>query len=206
MNLTIKVTLDGKNFLAMERTIAAIVSPSALRQLAMASADRVADAMRDHFLAKDTRGNKRGWPRSNFWQEMARATTRGTGEGAEADVIVGDRRLAIHVYGGEVRRREKRALTIPLHAMAKGKRVRQLESELGTDIFRLKSRRGRTLPADSRGVLAAKINGRIVKLYALRTRVKIPRDPEALPSAESLRPALEETFHDWMEITTGGVA
>lgn len=201
MNVTLEIRVDETNFLRFERTLTKLVSAEALERLSKAAADRVAEKMRDHFLEKDTKGNKRGWSRSNFWGEIARATTRGTSGDAVADVIVGDRRLAIHVYGGVVRPKERRALTVPLHPMAKGKRVSVLQGELGVKIFPLKPKRGRR---DTRGILAAKIGGKVVALYALRSKVTIPRDPEALPSPEQLKPALQETFEDWYEIETEG--
>lgn len=72
------------------------------------------EAIRNNFLAKSSKGNAKGFPRSNFWQDAAEDVT---------SHVVGDTMLAVirkegvrlRWKGGEVRPKPgKKALAIPL--------------------------------------------------------------------------------------------
>lgn len=156
--------------------------------------NRLVDDLQDHFRQRDTEPNKRGWPKSHFWADVAQATQLLRADDDEAVVTIADQRFPIHLYGGTVRPREKKALTIPLHPMAKGKFVRTLEDETGLEIFRPKKKGGQ--PAN---ILAAIIGDRLVPLYALVTSATIPRDPRALPPLDELASGLAQEARAYLD-------
>lgn len=73
-----------------------------------------------------------------------------------------------------IRPTRARALTIPVHWMAYGKRVGEVRRS--TPVFKLKGR----------DVLATTIDGRLIALYVLRASVTIPQDRSILPSDEAM--------------------
>lgn len=73
-----------------------------------------------------------------------------------------------------IRPAKARALTIPVHWMAYGKRVGEVARS--HPVFRLKGR----------DVLATTIDGKLTALYVLRASVTIPQDRGILPSDEAM--------------------
>ena len=80
--------------------------------------------------------------------------------------------------------REKSALTIPLHALAYGNRVSDLR-ENGMVIFRPKRKGG-----GKANILATKEkDGKLLALYALVKRARIPHEPDLLPTDDEIKHA-----------------
>jgi len=74
----------------------------------------------------------------------------------------------------EIRPSRARALTIPIHAIAYGRRVAEV------------SRYHRVFRPRGKSYLAANIDGTLTPLYALRKSVSIPQDRTMLPTDEQL--------------------
>lgn len=79
----------------------------------------------------------------------------------------------------EVTPKRARALTIPVHALAYGRRVAEVSR--AHQVFRPKRRGGK--PAN---YLAAVIDGRLTPLYVLVRRATIRQDRSMLPADDSL--------------------
>lgn len=75
--------------------------------------------------------------------------------------------------------RTARALTIPVHALAYGRRVAEVSRAY--DVFRPKRKGGK--PAN---YLAAVIDGRLTPLYVLVRRASVPQDRSMLPADDAL--------------------
>lgn len=90
------------------------------RALNAAVGQRITDELISHFRAKNATPNKLGGARTNFWAEIADATqlTGVTPDGAT--IAIADQRIPLHIHGGTVRPREKKALTIPLAQRQRG--------------------------------------------------------------------------------------
>ena len=165
------------------------------RGLNAALGARLEELLFEHFRAKNARGNKRGWPRSNFWLDVARSTQLLKVDEEGAVVQVGDSRFPIHVYGKKgLKPKQAPVLTIPLHPMAKGKFVKDLRAE-GVEIFQPKKKGGGGLA----NILATKVSGVMVPLYALKDSVDIPKDPDALPRDAEIEDALAEEVNDYLD-------
>jgi hypothetical protein len=88
-----------------------------------------------------------------------------------------------------IRPRHSRALTLPLHAMAYGKRVADLRHTLGKAIYRPKGAR----------ILAYNDDSGLVPLYALVGQVRQPQDPTLLPSEDMVHHAISDAISIYMQ-------
>lgn len=184
--IKVVVQMGNATLPAIVRGAGNLKNPSALLKV---MADRGADYLREHFAKRNKEPNKRNWPKTGFWADIAQSTVRGEPSGQRIDIIVSDRRYAMQLFGKQKHVPvEAKALTIPLDPRAVGKRASVLADELGTPIFR----RG--------NALAANINGQTVNLYALVRSVKIPADPEAFPATSGFLDALSETVDEWLDM------
>ena len=77
--------------------------------------------------------------------------------------------------------KKKKALTIPIHALSYGRSVADLPSSLA--IFRIPKKGGH---GEKSNVLGAKIDGKLVGLYALSQGVTVPQDEGLLPTDAEL--------------------
>lgn len=146
-----------------------------------------------HFTERDGEPNKRGWAKGHFWGQIRQATALGAISEKSATIRVADRRLALHLYGGTVRPREKKALAIPIHPMAYGLRAGKpgdnssgfssFTATTGIALFRIKKKDG----GSPRVLYGIDDGGGLVAFYALATSAKIPKDPRALPPRDEVR-------------------
>lgn len=84
-----------------------------------------------------------------------------------------------------IRPKNGRALTLPIAALAYGKRVGDLAHTLGTPIFR---------PKGTRILAYRDDDGKVSPLYALVSEVEQPHDPTLLPSESVTTQALQEAI------------
>ena len=77
--------------------------------------------------------------------------------------------------------KEKKWLTIPIHALSYGRRVADLPSSL--KIFRFPKKGGH---GEKSNVIGAKMDGKLVGLYALSRGVTVPQDEGLLPSKSEM--------------------
>lgn len=75
-------------------------------------------ALKRHFERLQSRPNKRGWPKKNFWTQVKRSTALNNIQEREAAVAISDPRFALHLYGGTVRAKRARMLAVPITADA----------------------------------------------------------------------------------------
>lgn len=82
----------------------------------------------------------------------------------------------------EIKAKNTPNLTIPVHAVAYGRRVWQVRNLLGTPIFRPLAPGGQRGRGPYRNFLAAQVRGEFRILYALKPSVTLPQDLGLLPS------------------------
>ena len=148
------------------------VAPGRRQPLLRVLGRRLEHSLRKHFQTRDAEGNKRGWPRSHFWNRLRRATAFAGATDSAAKVTVADPALAQKVHGGTIRPIQAKALAIPLRAEAKV--AGRPSARLIPGLFILKSARG--------GVFLARREDRALRLYyKLVKSVTQQADPRALP-------------------------
>ena len=163
------------------------------RGLMTALTTRLHDDLKDHFIERNREPNARGWPKQNFWSQIADATFPGEITQDTGEVVIADYRMRMRVEGGTIKPREAKALTIPLRPEASGRRASTLERDLGVKLFVPGSK------DNPKGVLAAMIDGRLQVFYALVKSVEHPADPNALPSDDTILSNLAEEAETYLE-------
>lgn len=139
-----------------------------------------AGLLQDHFRARNTRPNVKGFPRTNFWSDVAKRTGFASADAESATVVIADPRFALRLFGGVVRPRAAGALALPLAPEAAGRSPREFPG-----LFLLRSRiLGRAFLATRES------SGALRLLYLLTPSATHTPDPLALPpegaTAESL--------------------
>lgn len=152
------------------------------------AARAVGNLLKKHFREKAQQPNKLGGERTFFWLAVAQGVNAPV-QTSPTSVQVSVTHPAINqkIYGGTITAKRAGALTIPLVAVARGRRASALESFLGIKLFRVKN------------VLAA-VDPNTKKLtayYALVKSVTQRPDPTALPPAAELQQAADNAFGTW---------
>jgi len=135
-------------------------------------------------VAKTARNAARAKGGKHFWDELARAISVSEISDSGATVSADHYAAAQKQYGGEIRPKNAKALTIPISPEAKGKRASEFA---GRDLFVIKSK-----SPDTKGILGYSSAGQFVGLFVLRTRVRQKADPFWPDESTTLRLGLAE--------------
>jgi hypothetical protein len=134
-----------------------------------------------HLARRDQAGNKNGWPRTHFWEGIA----RGVRDKVDPNgvTIVFPYPMRAKVLGATIVPVRSKYLTIPMNAEAYGKRAREFSGLK----FAVVPGIGAALVTDT---------PEAVLMYRLVRRAVLPPDPHALPAegdiAAAARRALDE--------------
>jgi hypothetical protein len=165
------------------------------REFHQVLANRLRDELVQHFTAKKAKPNRLGGKRTNFWGQIADATSIKNVQTDGAVVAVAERRFNIHLFGGTIVPKKAKSLTIPLIATAHGESVASYQAKHGS-LFAVRGKDA-LFEKDGDGIRA---------VFALRRSVRIPRDPDALPTDDALRAALAEEAEDYLAALNAGGA
>lgn len=153
------------------------------RSIVQAMARGGRKVLRAHFRQRDRAGNQLGGKRTHFWLDVYKSTQLGEVTDHSAAVNIGDHRFPQKVYGGTIRPKEAKAISVPVAPEAHGRRPATLEQELGIELFLVPREFGS-------GLLAATVGDKRVKVfYVLRQSVEQDADPRALPERRQLEDA-----------------
>jgi hypothetical protein len=149
--------------------------------------------LREHFLDRNQEPNKSGFPKQDFWSRIRKSTALSQVDESGATVSISDPALAQKIYGGEIRPREGKYLTLAAIAVAAGKSPRVFSNlEL---LIRWKDGKRRAVALylpDPVGTAAGKGKGSSsgTVFYWLVLSVTQKRDPRALPDRAEFQKAL----------------
>lgn len=151
---------------------------------------RAGNELKRHFRVRDREPNKLGGARTHFWIGVSRSVSAPMPVGSfgvsGVRIDITHPGIAQKVFGGRIVPKRARALTIPVHPAAHGRRASVLANE-GIKLFLLK-----TGPSKL-GVLAAKQpDGGMVVYYVLSRGVDQKADPQALPAEGALAAAVQD--------------
>jgi len=222
VSVTVRMSGNNPGFI-----VAATVAPERIEAFNRVLAERLADELKEHFTARNSEPNKMGGAKTGFWKDVARATAVTAVNAAGAVVSVAEERFRIHFYGGTIKPKTAKFLTIPLIPGARGKFARDYERTTGRKLFSLpgvnvlfeknKDTPDRTLVGEEKARTRVKGVRKSIGLrartplravYALAKSSTIRRDPDAIPPVDKLAAALAEEGNDFLarEIRKGGVA
>lgn len=181
----ISVTINDSGVkAALERAGAAVSRPL------MALLGKQAEVeIRKHFRGRNSKPNKHGWTKKNFWErEGARNTALTEVTDSSATVSIASAAIGFKITGGTIRPKRGAALAIPLTAEAYAAGSPR-EWDQPERLFRPK---GRNFLATGDG------KGGIKAMYALVKSVTQAADPDALPGMDTLGEKLAESTRRYM--------
>ena len=151
------------------------------------------NVLRKHFREKDRTDINKLAPnrRQHFWLQVMRSVNNPVQSGYnQVSVRVSDPRIAQKVFGGLIKAKRSKLLTIPASPEAYGRTAETFERETGRKLFLIKVG-GTKANASSSLVLASAMgNHRFQVEYNLTPRVKQDKDPTALPSEEEMEKSI----------------
>jgi hypothetical protein len=157
------------------------------RPIYAAAAGSVRRRLQRHFTQKNKTRNRLGGRRTNFWSQVRASTQVGQVTDSFSEVVIGDFRFAQKLFGGPIVPKDAKALTVPVHPEAHGRRASTLEHALGIKLFVLGAR------GQGNGAwLAAATASGLTVYYALKQRVVQEADPTALPPRHEIEEAAVE--------------
>ena len=140
----------------------------------------LAEFVRKHYREKDAKEpNRLGGDRTHFWRKIAESVQPPVVAGGTVSIKIKDRRIGQKVHGGPIVPKRARALTIPIHPAAHGRRAALLAAKVGR-LFILRSKSGEAF-------LAGKIGKRVTLYYLLRRAVNQAPWPGSLPSVRGMK-------------------
>lgn len=154
------------------------------RQLLQAAARSARGVLVSHFGKRNQVPNALGGRRTHFWAEVAKSTQVSQVTDQSATITIGDSRFPQRLFGGVLRPKAAKALTIPIHAVAHGRTAGEMAMRDGRPLFQVK-------PAGSRQVFLARTqpDGEVQFLYVLKRSVTQKPDPNALPTNNQMAQA-----------------
>lgn len=146
------------------------------RGIMQAAARAVRRDLQRHFRDRDKQPNALGGKRTHWWAKVARATNISTVTDTQATITISEPGLGLKVTGGTIRPIAAKALTIPVHQEAYGRRAATVEMITGWKLFVVRVGKAKaTFLARSTG------DDKLRLLYLLAKSATIKADPAALP-------------------------
>lgn len=156
-----------------------VLDEQRLQDALMAGAQRVADDLGDYYRIQDEWEPNRfvqegtGSRRTHFWRQVSDSIRGPFLRGRSVRVEITDPRIKQKIYGGPIRAKNVRYLTIPIHPDAYALRAAELFSIVGK-LFVVRKKDGRLF-------LAGKPEGKAIFYYRLKEEVNQKPWPTAAP-------------------------
>lgn len=151
------------------------------RSILQAAARSVRRDLQRHFRQRDRKPNALGGRRTHWWAAVARSTQIASVTDKQAVVSISEPGIGIKVTGGIIRPVEAKALTIPLHPEAYGRRAKTVELSTGIPLFRYRPKKGGPT------FLAQALNDDQIRImYVLKSLARVKPDPSALPDQATM--------------------
>jgi len=154
--------------------------------LAVAAAESLADLLRRHLLnLQNTRPNKMGWPRQNFWAAAYKGVQNPSRTAGGASVTINSPGPAQRYFGGDIVPDGHPFLAIPARAEAYGKNPRDFDNLVPV----VHGDRGMLVERLSTDVRSRQEGGGGVMFWLVK-RVHQDPDPSVLPTQDEMEAAV----------------
>jgi hypothetical protein len=177
-------------------------------------------ALREHFLNRNSEGNKMGWPSNNFWARIRRSTAFQDATNEKATVAISDPAINQKVFGGTIKPQRTTNLALPATAMAyTAGSPREGATPALKFMFAFDPASDRWRPAlvaaenYARQLTKGKRKGELVKAsgdkakvgagivwYWLVRKVTQAADPRALPPDQDVQSAIYQSVEDYLKL------
>jgi len=171
------IALDIQSTHAREHLQEVLRQAKRPRAIMAAAARACANRLKKHFRERERANpNKLGGRRTHFWLQVMRSVQAPViiGDGLEARISINHPAFAQKVFGGTIRAKRVKLLTIPVSPEAYGRTASTFEHETGLKLIFMKQR--------DNIFLAARAEGQGFTIhYLLTPKVDQQADPHALP-------------------------
>lgn len=176
------------------------------RGLMAAAAGRVNKELRANFLKLNARGNKQGWPRSNFWKRAGFDRTSVTAiTDTSATVSVASAEVAHKLRGGRITAKRGKFLSLPITAKAKAAGSPREGGWTGNTLNFIPTKGGgllveavaTPLRRTAAGLRGGKRTGGEAQ-YFLTPSVDQDPEPDTLPPAKKLGEAVSQEAENYL--------
>lgn len=151
------------------------------RSILQAAARSVRRDLQRHFRQRDRQANALGGRRTHWWARVAQSTQIASVTDQQAVVSISEPGIGMKVTGGVIRPVEAKALTIPLHPEAYGRRAKTVEMVTGLPLWRYRPKKGGPT------FLAQTLNDDQIRImYVLKSMARVKADPNALPDQATM--------------------
>jgi phage gpG-like protein len=154
--------------------------------------------LKRHFIARNQEPNKTGFPKKNFWEQIATATTFTDATNDTATVTISDPRLATKIYGGTIRPKKAKNIAIPLTPEASQAGSPRGAGAGETHLTIRRSKGGKRTLFIAAGKKAIKDQEETL-LWVLVHQVTHHPDPKALPTQTTLLPKLTSVVTRYLQ-------
>lgn len=168
--------------------------------VADASARGISNLLFDHFLSRNNRPGREGWPSSNYWADAADSVSVSAGGDGTADVCAKAPGLLMHLKGGTILPKRGKFLAIPISPDVAGIWPREM-MQRQKEVKLIPVRGG-----NGEGFLLAKqpIDGAPIPLWRLVRKSVLKPDPSVLPTMEAQNEAATAAAQAALEALQSG--
>jgi hypothetical protein len=176
-------------------------APTQLDSLLKTVGRSATNQLKDHYRGVNARyeGKGRGYlggqtpeRRVQFWAKVAQSVSNPKPNGpGKVIVTIGHPAIRHKLEGGTIRPKKAKALTIPVHPEAYGRRARVLKRKKSLKLFVLRGQSGVAM-------LASKSRGELEIFYLLKKSVTHKPDPQAFPDRTEFEQRLEQVARDFV--------
>jgi hypothetical protein len=163
---------------------------------------RGSNELKFHFRGLNSKGNKLGGRRQNFWRAVADEVHTVQSGPTSVSISVGHSFFLQKLLGGRISAKRAGALTIPVDPLSYGKTALAFQRGTGIQLFLLKKKGG-----GMSNLLAGFVSAKKLKVfYILERSVDQKADPNALPDQKRFNEAILDQADRQLarEIRTGG--
>lgn len=165
MSMTIHIRVDSADF---QRSMSAFIQAMQSKEkLLKPVARRGANFLKEYFRELNTKEpNKLGGKRTHFWLAVGRGVQNPRDMGPDSyGVVINHPHYRQKFYGGPIKAKRAKMLTIPVVPEAHGRRASTYEAETGRSLFIIRTGAGKV------GLFEAAENGGIRMVYFLTPSV-----------------------------------
>lgn len=140
----------------------------------------ISNLLFDHFLSRNNRPGREGWPSSNYWADAAESVSVSAVGAGTADVCAKAPGLLMHLKGGTILPKRGRFLAIPILPMVAGIWPREaMQRKKDVKLIPVRGGKGEGY------LLALQITAAVnLPLWRLARKATLKPDPSVLPTLE----------------------
>lgn len=191
----LSVSADPTGIKMMVKEIKENLAPA----VADAAARGISNLLYNHFLKRNERTGRPGWPKSDYWADAAESVIVSSWQNGDAVVMARASGLLMHRDGGTILPKRGRFLAIPIHPMVAGIWPREvMQREKDVKLIPVRGGKGEGY------LLALQVTDEVkLPLWRLARKATLKPDPSVLPTLEEQTEAATTAGKAALDALTG---